>query len=101
MLKLIDQRKDSNAGIAPVIRLELRCLREDLLIENIRVKDEAFNEKYLKLYGNRNRLAAAEAFIRNKLSEHGLEVGDIKEDYAKLILGTVTAAALRIDVDKK
>jgi hypothetical protein len=43
-----------------------------------------------------NRLKAAEAYIRNKLEEAGLEVGDISEKFAKITLADVFANNGRI-----
>jgi hypothetical protein len=43
-LRLIDKRKDRNRGIPPTVRVEVRCRREDLLIEDLTVKDETLWE---------------------------------------------------------
>ena len=39
-LKLVDKRKDRSKGIPPTVRVEVRCRREDLIIENLEIKDE-------------------------------------------------------------
>ena len=39
-LKLVDQRKDRTRGIPPTVRVEIKCRREDLLIEDLEIKDE-------------------------------------------------------------
>jgi hypothetical protein len=101
ILDIVDRRKDSSEGIAPVVTLELRCLREDLHIENIVVKNPNFWERVGPKWNNRNHVIAAEAFIRNKLAEHGLETVDLGDAYSRLVLGTVTASTLPSDARKK
>ena len=39
-LKLIDERRDRSKGIPPTVRVEIRCRREDLHIEDLEIKDE-------------------------------------------------------------
>jgi hypothetical protein len=41
-LRLVDQRGDRSKGIPPTVRVEVRCRREDIAIEDLEVKDEIF-----------------------------------------------------------
>ena len=66
-LQIIDQRKDPRKGIPPTLRAEVRCRREDLLITEITLKDSSILEKAKNKIGFRNRFAAAEAYIRDRL----------------------------------
>jgi hypothetical protein len=100
LLDIIDQRIDSKKGIPPVVTLELRCLREDLYIEDIEVKDPSLLDRVNPNWNSRNHQIAAEAYIRNKLIEHGLETGDLGDAYARLVLGVVTASTLPSDARK-
>jgi hypothetical protein len=90
-LKLIDQRKDRTKGIPPTVRVEVRCRREDLIIEDLEVKDETAWQAFKGRAGFTNRLAAAESYIRDRLSEEGFEVGNITDIFSQLTLGSVTA----------
>jgi len=91
LLKLVDQRTNREKGIAPSVRLEIRCLREDLKIEDIEIKNSGLWEKLVNREGSKNRLKAAEAYIKNQLEEAGLEAGDLSDKFAKITLGEVIA----------
>lgn len=90
-LKLVDERKDRSKGLPPVVRVEVHCRREDLVIEDVRIKDESLWKKLKGRVGFANRLAAAEAYIRDRLRTEGLQVEDIHDEFGKLTLGSVSA----------
>ncbi|WP_338828819.1 hypothetical protein [Bradyrhizobium sp. 27S5] len=90
-LGLIDKRKDRSKGIPPAVRVEVRCRREDLLIEDLVMKDENLWGKVQSRAGFRNRMAAAESYIRDRLSQEGLEVRNIQDVFGQLTLANVTA----------
>jgi hypothetical protein len=90
-LKLVDKRKDRSKGIPPAVRVEVRCRREDLVIEDLEMKDETRWEELKRRTGIKNNVAAAESYIRDRLLEEGLEVGNIGELFGQLTLGSVTA----------
>lgn len=91
-LKLVDKRKAKN-GIPPTVRVELRCLREDLIISEIELKDVNLWDKAKSEFGFKNKIIAVEAYIRQKLIEEGLEVRDISDKFAKITLGSAVAAS--------
>ncbi|QPF86063.1 hypothetical protein IC762_07110 [Bradyrhizobium genosp. L] len=93
-LKLIDQRKDRSKGIPPSVRVEVRCRREDLVIEDLGIKDQSLWESAKSKFGFKNKLIAAEAYIRDRLMEEGLEVKNIDDIFAHLTLGSVTAGTI-------
>jgi hypothetical protein len=90
-LKLRDDRTDRSKGIAPAVRVEVRCRREDLAIEDIHLKDSTLWERLKKRPGSRNRMIAAEAYIREKLTAEGLEVRNIHDHFGILTIASVTA----------
>ena len=90
-LKLVDRRTDPSKGIPPTVRLEVRCRREDLEIEDLEVKDESLWENVKARAGFKNRIAAAESYIRLRLLEEGLEAGNIHDPFGQLTLGSVSA----------
>ncbi len=91
-LKLVDLRRDKSKGIPPSVRVEVRCRREDLIIEDLIVKDEnKWNAAQARL-GFRNRMVAAEAYIRKKLIDEGLDVQNIEDIFGEVTLGSVTTA---------
>jgi hypothetical protein len=93
-LKLIDKRKDRSKGIPPTVRVEVCCRREDLVIENLEVKDNSVWEKVKSRAGFANRMAAAESYIRDRLTEEGLDVQNIREIFGELTLGSIMAEPL-------
>ncbi|HXC57034.1 MAG TPA: hypothetical protein VNU97_17170 [Rhizomicrobium sp.] len=90
-LKLIDQRKDRTKGIPPTVRVEVRCRREDIEIDEITLKDEPFWGKARAALGYGNRIAAAESYIRDQLIKEGLEVDNIADAFGQLTLASTTA----------
>lgn len=90
-LKLRDRRKDPKHGIAPTVRVELRCRREDLEISDIEIKDETLWDKARERAGYRNREIAAEAYIRERLSREGLDVRNIADKFGMLTIASVIA----------
>jgi len=94
-LKLVDLRSDKSSRIPPSVRVEVRCKREDLTIEDITLKDETLWHSIRERLGHRNRMAAAESYIRNKLVDEGLDVGNFEDLFGDLTLGSVIAEPTR------
>jgi hypothetical protein len=90
-LTLVDRRRVRSNGLPPTVRVEIRCLREDLFINDIQPKDPTIFETMKARTGFGNRIKAAEAYIRNRLLEEGLEVGNIADKFAALTLASVLA----------
>lgn len=90
-LRLLDQRKDRTKGIPPCVRVEVRCLREDLVVRDIEVKNAGLWDQIRERVGFENRVAAAESYIRNKLLEEGLDVENIHDPFGRLTIGSVLA----------
>jgi len=90
-LKLVDCRSDRGKGIPPTVRVEVRCRREDLAIEDIEIKDKKLWESVKNRIGFKNRLAAAESYIRDRLTEEGLQVKNISDVFGQITLGSTTA----------
>ena len=72
----------------------IRCLREDLLINNIRYKDEAKNTLWAKNISSEEKklkMIAAEAIIKKQLLDAGLEPPNIPENnaYAEIVLAEI------------
>jgi len=93
-LKLVDERKDRSKGIPPAVRVEVRCRREDLLIKDLEVKDESLWEATKRRAGFKNRMAAAESYIRDHLSQEGLEVRNIEDIFGTVTLASATAESI-------
>jgi hypothetical protein len=90
-LKLKDLRKDRTRGIPPTVRVEVRCKREDLDIQGIEIKDGRRWSGLKSRLGILNKLAAAESYIRDRLTEEGLEVKNISDPFGQLTLASATA----------
>lgn len=91
--KLSDTRSDRSKGIPPTVSIEVRCLREDMIISDIKVKDENIWERLKGRAGQQNRIAAAESYIRDKLVEEGLAFSDIEDRFGLITLVEVIADA--------
>ncbi|KQZ33802.1 hypothetical protein [Caulobacter sp. Root1472] len=89
-LKVRDTRKDREKGIEPTVRVQVRCLREDLVISDIVLKDAKLWHKLSQSPTHRNRIAAAEAVIRDRLMKAGLVHGALDEPYAEMCLAEAT-----------
>jgi hypothetical protein len=94
-LKLVDKRKDRKKGIPPTVRVDVRCRREDLLIDDLSVKDASLWERLKNTAGFENKIAAAESYIRDRLTEEGLEVRNISDIFGHVTLASTTAEPVR------
>jgi hypothetical protein len=90
-LALVDQRKDRSKGIPPTVRVEVRCRREDLVVDDLRIKNDAVWDRVKRKVGFKNRLAAAESYIRDRLLSEDLEFENIDDPFGVLTLANVTA----------
>lgn len=95
-LKIIDERKDRQKGIPPTVRVEVRCRREDLEITDLNSKDESVLEKAKNKVGFGNRLAAAEAYIRDRLVSEGLTIKNFKDSFGELTLASTLAEPQKV-----
>jgi hypothetical protein len=93
--RLVDTRKPGKKQIGHAINIEVRCLGEDLKIEDIELKDETKADKLKAIAGFGNRRAAAEAYIRERLTSSGLpiEPNAVVEKFARLCIAKVSATA--------
>lgn len=93
-LSLVDKRRERTKGIPPTVRVEVRCRREDLSIEDLEIKDQHLWAGVKERLGFQNRLAAAISYIRDHLSAEGLEVKNIDDIFGQLTLGSTTAESV-------
>lgn len=93
-LQLVDQRRDRTKGIPATVRVEVKCRREDLMIEGLEIKDETLWQAARRKVGFKNKMAAAESYIRDHLSKEGLEVKNIEDVFGTVTLGSVTAESV-------
>lgn len=71
-------------------RIEVRCKREDLFIEDITLKDTSILKSLALQNSYHNRIAAAESYIRTALMQRGLEFSDVSEIYSDITIANVT-----------
>lgn len=94
-LAVIDTRLDRSRGLEPGIRVEVRCLREDLVITDIVVKDRKPFGIFQRKKAFANNRAVAEAMIRTRLFEEGLMAGgDIGDEFAQMTLAVTSAQSV-------
>jgi hypothetical protein len=91
-LKLIDQRKNRTKGIPPTVRVEVHCRREDLIVEDLQIKDASIWDAAQSRFGFKNRMAAAISYIRDRLTEE--EVKNIEDIFGHVTLASVTAQSV-------
>ncbi|MGE8131808.1 hypothetical protein ACQKQD_33245 [Methylobacterium sp. NPDC080182] len=90
-LSFSDTRPDRDKGIEPSVRVELRCRREDLEIFDIVNKEKiGFIEAATNHFANQ-KMAAAQALIRTRLSQSGLLTGDINDPYSQITICAIIA----------
>ena len=93
-LTLLDKRRVPVHGIEPSVRIEIRCRREDLLIDDLELVDEGLWQSLKGRAGFDNRIAAAEYYIRDQLSQLGLEVKNIEDKFGRVTIANIIAAAV-------
>lgn len=88
-MQIKDRRNSVDVGIPPQVRIQIRCLKEDLIISEI--KSKKLNPMYLY---NPNKIAAAEAFIREKLKTIDFDIPvNLAPDFTKLLIADTIAEA--------
>jgi hypothetical protein len=93
-LRIIDERKDPTKSIPPTVRVEVHCRREDLLIEDLEIKDEGIWQAAKSRFGFSNRMAAAVSYIQDQLAGEGLEVKNIEDIFGHVTLASVIAQSV-------
>lgn len=89
-LKIEDRRsfeqiaRDNTNRISPVVSVEIRCKREDIIISEIQHKDDTKQTMLQKRKNHSANLAAAEGVIKNIMLEEGLPVANISEIFSEL-----------------
>jgi hypothetical protein len=86
-----DTRSNRGVGIAPAVRVQVRCRREDIKIDEIVLKDRRAWATIKRSLMFRNKIAAAEAAIRQLLIVEGLFAGEISDPYLVITLAEVSA----------
>ncbi|TGN55489.1 hypothetical protein E4L95_14995 [Paracoccus liaowanqingii] len=90
--ELIDNRpaetreQEKRTGLHPTFTIEVRCKREDLEVTEIGLTSPTDARIMHTLLNRGKSLKAAEAFIKKKLQEEGLRVGDLNEFYSDLVV---------------
>jgi hypothetical protein len=77
-----------------ISKVEIWCRREDLLIENIKVKDETLFSRILFSPGYENKMAAVEAYIRNALASKNLDIRNFSDPFGQIKLADVAVVPL-------
>ena len=83
-MAFIDERDSQAKAFDPVVRVILQCLRQDLDIFNITIKDSSI----LNWKSNAEKEKIAEAYIRTKLTEIGFLTPNSQYDpYCNIVFG--------------
>ncbi|SLN21210.1 hypothetical protein PSM7751_00740 [Pseudooceanicola marinus] len=100
-LTLIDIRNEERRSqeeanaLTPTTHIEVRCLREDIDIFDIRLKDEDKEGRLLGKPGRKERVLIARGVIREALISEGLSVGHLIDDpYAEMTICDATIPIL-------
>ncbi|CUH98246.1 hypothetical protein PHA8399_00359 [Leisingera aquaemixtae] len=81
--------------MTPTSRIEVRCLREDIDIHEIKLKDEDKEGRLFGKPGHRERLQIARGVLREALLAEGLAVGQLLNDpYAEMTICDATIPIL-------
>ena len=77
-------------GDKPSLKIEIRCRRQDLHIEGLKVKDDTVWRSFQSRKNRDANLAAAEQVIKDELTKAGfLNIPDLNEDFAELLVADV------------
>jgi hypothetical protein len=85
-LTVFDERLPQKRNLPITASIEVRCLREDLEISSIELKDDAAWRLFLASRFHKAKIVAAEAYIRNKLATQGFPVSDLSEKFASIVM---------------
>lgn len=85
-MEIIDKNSQRKRGEPPEVRIEIHCLREDLIIEDIQ-----FASKKLIAFPKlpRTKQVAVEQYIKDELARAGFPCGDLSDPFTRLILADV------------
>jgi hypothetical protein len=78
-------------SLPPTVSIEVVCAKEDISITDISVKQDGSLRALNLSFNNQNRRAAAEAYIRSKLSEIGLTSENFDDPFGVVRLADVLA----------
>ena len=91
--ELVDRRpieerdREHRTGLHTTVKVEVRCKREDLEITDIALTDQETVSRVAKWANHKKKAKVAEAFIKHRLQQEGLRVGDIHEPFSDLVVG--------------
>lgn len=98
LVTIMDRRKGNKTTLPPSIRVAVQCLRENLVISDLKIKNPEKVKGLKRLVKKDNinpiNLRAAETVIRNSLTEYGLEAGKLDENFSRILLGSILAESL-------
>lgn len=96
-LTLVDLRSevrrlsDETNEMIPLSRIEVRCLRDDIDVYDVRLKDEEKHSFLSSKPGHKERIQIARGVIREALLQEGLSVGSLLDDpFAEMTICDVT-----------
>jgi hypothetical protein len=88
-MKIHDSNAKRKRGEPPEVRVEIHCLREDLLIEDIEFTSARFPA--WAILPPKKRIAV-EQFIKDELCRMGLPCGDLSDPFTRLVLADAIPA---------
>ncbi|WP_375264208.1 hypothetical protein [Palleronia sp.] len=101
--ELIDGRppavrdREERTGLHATVTIEVRCKRQDLEVTEVSLTDPEESKTFARLTNRRKATKVAEAFIKKKLQEEGLRVGDVHEQYSDMVIGDLIVSLVEND----
>jgi len=92
-MEIIDKNSQRKRGEPPELRIEIHCLREDLIIEDIQFASGKL-KAFLKL--PRTKQVAVEQYIKDELARVGFPCGDLSDPFTRLILADVVPSVQHV-----
>ena len=86
------QEQEKRTGMHATVTVEVRCKREDLEVTEIGLTDPNQAQVMARLINRNKAMKVAEAFIKKKLQEEGLRVGNINEAYSDLVVSELVVS---------
>jgi hypothetical protein len=89
MMAIRDTNPKRKRGEPPEVRVEIHCLREDLVIEDVRFADSSY-PSWARL--GRRKQIAVEQYIKDELARAGLPCGDLSDPFTRIVMADAMPA---------
>ena len=91
-MRVRDPKAGRRRGDPPSVLIEIRCLREDLIIEDIELND---GSEMPMFWRERKKNIAVQQYLKDELAKLGLLYEDLANPYARIVLADVEPSEMQ------